>query len=314
MFNQAKENPADQNQTPTSPRSVVHKYDGTRRLSRQTHYWYKRKADIWISPTDPDATPLRPDLESRAKLSYHDHYVVDGGKARIILAALVTPASVMDNTPMLDLAPWTRFRWQLNPTIAVADAKYGTIINIVGLEQDHVRAYIPTSDFSERTDFYPTELFQYDTAHNLFVCPQGQELLLYKRSYTENEFVYRADRHICNACPVKTACTNSKSGRHLRRSFFQEDLDRAQSYRVTEAYKKAMRKRQVWVELLFGEGKEWHRLREFRLRGLIKVNIERLITAAGQNIKRLLSRKTWKSMPDPAGVIALPALFSISSC
>jgi hypothetical protein len=25
-------------------------------------------------------------------LGYHDHYVVDGGKRRIILAALVTPA------------------------------------------------------------------------------------------------------------------------------------------------------------------------------------------------------------------------------
>ena len=37
-------------------------------------------------------------------------YVVDGGKARIILAALVTPASIMDNPPMLDLARWVRFR------------------------------------------------------------------------------------------------------------------------------------------------------------------------------------------------------------
>jgi hypothetical protein len=31
----------------------------------------------------------------RVKLGYHDHYVVDGGKARIILAALVTPADVI---------------------------------------------------------------------------------------------------------------------------------------------------------------------------------------------------------------------------
>jgi len=29
-------------------------------------------------------------------LGYHDHYVVDGGKQRIILAALVTPADVME--------------------------------------------------------------------------------------------------------------------------------------------------------------------------------------------------------------------------
>src|SRR5690242_21880535 len=34
---------------------------------------------------------------------YHTHYVVDGGgRARIIVAALVTPSEVMDNQPMLD--------------------------------------------------------------------------------------------------------------------------------------------------------------------------------------------------------------------
>jgi hypothetical protein len=38
---------------------------------------------------------------------------VDGGKARIIVAALVTPAEVMDNQPMLDLLWHTRFRWKL---------------------------------------------------------------------------------------------------------------------------------------------------------------------------------------------------------
>lgn len=36
-------------------------------------------------------------------LGYHTHYVVDGGKRRIILAVLVTPGEVMDNQPMLDL-------------------------------------------------------------------------------------------------------------------------------------------------------------------------------------------------------------------
>ena len=48
------------------------------------------------------------------------------------------------------------------------------------------------------------------------------------------------------------------------------------------------RKRSVWVEPLFGEAKEFHRLRRFRLRRLLKVNIEGVMTAAGQNLKRLI--------------------------
>jgi len=49
-----------------------------------------------------------------------------------------------------------------------------------------------------------------------------------------------------------------------------------------------MRKRGYWVEPLFGEAKEIHRLRRFCLRGLLKVNIEGVMIAAGQNLKRLI--------------------------
>jgi hypothetical protein len=44
----------------------------------------------------------------------------------------------------------------------------------------------------------------------------------------------------------------------------------------------------VWIEPLFGEAKEFHGLRRFRLRRLRKVNIEGVMVAAGQNLKRLL--------------------------
>jgi hypothetical protein len=103
--------------------------------------------------------------------------------------------------------------------------------------------------------------------------------------------VYRANPKICNACPVKIACTSSKSGRHIFRSVFQNYLHKAEAHRQTEAYQKAVRKRSVWVEPLFGEAKEFHRLRRFRLRRLLKVNIEGVMVAAGQNLKRLLKQK-----------------------
>ena len=68
----------------------------------------------------------------------------------------------------------------------------------------------------------------------------------------------------------------SLSGRYIFRSFFQDELDQAEAYQQTEAYQKAIRKRSVWVEPLFGEAKQFHRLGRFRLRGLEKVNIEGL--------------------------------------
>jgi hypothetical protein len=50
---------------------------------------YHRMADLRVSTTDPDAT-LMPTKDG-TDMGYRTHYVVDGGKARIIVAALVTP-------------------------------------------------------------------------------------------------------------------------------------------------------------------------------------------------------------------------------
>ncbi len=303
---------SEETQQPAIATRFVNKYDGTRRVGRRSKT-YQRVTDTKISPTDPDASPMQRFNGDRAKLGYHTHYVVDGGKYRIVLAALTTPSSIMDNTPMLDLARWARFRWQLEPAIAVGDAKYGTVENIVGLEQDGLCAYMPVPDHSKRTGFYPPECFDYVAENDCFICPQGHKLPLWSRRASEQIYVYRADAKICDACPVKSECTDSKSGRHLRRSFDQEYLDRATHYRETEDYRKAMRKRQVWVEPMFGEVKQWHQGRRFRLRRLRKVNIEGLLRAAGQNIKRLLKQKTRKYTPDPPCTMAISANFIVFS-
>jgi Transposase DDE domain len=73
------------------------------------------------------------------------------------------------------------------------------------------------------------------------------------------------------------------------RSFDEELLERVRSYRGSAPYEKALRKRRVWVEPMFGEAKEWHGMRRFRLRRLWRVNAEAMVIAAGQNIKRLLT-------------------------
>ena len=269
---------------------LVDKYNGER-LTGLHKPSYKRITDAKISLTDPDAAPMRAQGGGSAVLGYRDHYVVDGGKARIILSALVTPASVMDNTPMLDLVDWVCSRWHLTPKIAAGDAKYGTVPNIVGLEERGIKAYLPIPDLSNRTGYYPPEAFAYDAEHDQYICPQNNKLPLTVRRMSEEKLLYRAKAKVCNACPVKEKCTGSKSGRHIFRSFHQDHIDKAKAYHQTEAYQKAMRKRGVWVEPLFGEAKEFHRLRRFRLRGLKKVNIEGMMIAAGQNLKRIIKHR-----------------------
>ena len=142
-----------------------------RRLApgRPSHRGYRRTSDFWVSTTDPDATPMW--TAGKARLGYHDHYVVDGGKRRIILAALVTPADVMENQPMLDLLWRVRFRRKVHPRQATGDTTYGTVENIVALEDAGIRAYVPLPDMNHRRPFYGQDEFVYDAVQRRVPVP-----------------------------------------------------------------------------------------------------------------------------------------------
>jgi hypothetical protein len=80
------------------------------------------------TPAWPDTSEALPGWATRV------HYLVDCGKGRVILTALVTKADVKDNQPILDL-PWhTTFRWKLRPHHVTGDSVYGTIPNVKALE------------------------------------------------------------------------------------------------------------------------------------------------------------------------------------
>ena len=270
---------------------------------RGLYHYYQRKADFRISTTDPDATPMG--LKSGGiHLGYHVHYVVDGGKQRTILAALVTPAEVMDNQPMLDLLWHVRFRWHLQPRQVTGDTKYGTLENIKAIEDAGIRAYSPLPDWEHQTPYFGPSKFTYDAVHDHYLCPQGQPLHPFRREYTAQKVEYRADAATCNSCPLKAECTPSNQGRQVHRSFHANYLERVKGYHQTPAYQKAMNKRKVWVEPLFGEAKDWHGMRRFRLRRLWRVNCEALVIAAGQNLKRLLKKRGWGRRPFPTEALS----------
>lgn len=293
---------------PSAFRRLMEVYRHARRSPlRQKKSSYIRIADWAASDTDPDAKPMRaPGV--KAKLGYHSQYVVDGGRSRIIMATLVTAATVMENSPMLDLARWVRFRWHLRPKQATGDTTYATLENIKGLEDDGIKAYVPLPSWSRRKGRYGQEQFTYLPERDVYICPQGQELKRATANYTENVYVYQARDQVCNACPVRSSCTDSVKGRIIQRPFDQEYVERVRRYHETAACRSAISKRKVWVEPLFAEAKTLHGLRRFRLRGIEKVNMEGLMTATGQNIKRLLRHQGTAS---PLQSLALLAALSV---
>ncbi len=277
---------------------------GKQQREVQNHHARKRLADYVVSTTDPDATFMhRPGSSTR--LGYQTHYVVDGGKARIILQALAAPAEVMEGQPMRDLVWHTCFHWHLRPRQVTADTAYAGIEHIIALEDAGIHAYVPLPGPDKRRIGFSQQDFRYDPLSDTYTCPQGTILKRRQRKQQDRSIHYQAPAAACNQCPCKARCTPSKVGRTVQRSLDEEYLDRVRGYHTTAAYKKAMHKRGVWVEPLFAEAKSWHGLRRFRLRGLLKVNGEALLTAGGQNLKRLLSRAGWGRRPYPGGALGL---------
>jgi Transposase DDE domain len=132
---------------------------------------YRRLSAERVSRTDPDATLMRTAGGGRAVLGYQTHYVVDGGRARIILHALTTPGDVRESQPLLDLLRRVR------PNTAVGDSKFGTVENIVAQEDEGIRAYFPLADTEHRKGpYYPLAAFSYDAERDEYRCPQGQPL------------------------------------------------------------------------------------------------------------------------------------------
>ena len=274
----------------------------------QTSGTYRRTADFRVSTTDPDATPM-PQGDGQIHLGYQDHYVVDGGKARIVLLALVAPAEVQENQPALDLLWRARFRWKLRPRQVTGDTKYGTVENIAAIERERIHAYVPLSAVGRRAGRFGEQDFVYDAAADSYRCPGGQTLRFISQCDTTRRRIYAAPASTCTACALRAQCTTSQRGRRVGRTVDEAYRERVRGYHATEPYAKAMRKRQVWVEPLFAEAKVWHGLRRFRLRGLANVNGEALLIAAGQNLKRLLSHWGWGRRPFPNGAagVVLPA-------
>ncbi len=189
---------------------------------------YERVSNRKVSRTDPDATLITmPD--KRTVLGYQTHYMMDGGRARIILHALTMPGDVMENQPFLDQLRRVCFRWRLHPDRVIADTKYSTIENIKTLDAMGITAYMPLRDWEHKTEYFGASHFTYDSDQ------------------------------------------------------------------------KALRKRRVWVELLFAEANQWHGLDRFRLRGLWRVNTQTLPIAAGQNLKRYLAARGWGQRHGPMG-------------
>ncbi len=133
--------------------------------------------------------------------------------------------------------------------------------------------------------------FRYDAERDSYFCPAGVELRIeshYRKEGTVH-FRYRARFCDCSDCSNRPQCCTSKNrGRSVIRSVDSAAVNNFKTKMEIEETKAIYRKRaqiaefpNAWIKAKFG-------LRQFRLRGLIKVGIESLWACLTYNFMRYM--------------------------
>ncbi len=241
----------------------------------------------YVSKTDPDVSVVsRPSIGKG--LFYKQHFTVDS--SRVITAVRVTPAAVEDYTQVVELLN----RQPIVPKRFCADSHYGVPEVYGELKRREILPTIPRrSSYTQKPwpGHLPVSAFRYDPERDAYLCPQNKPLRRAAFEAKWQRYHYRPRHSDCQGCPIRRACATEKSVRTIIRAKEEEALAWAMDLLKSPESGEIMAERSVYAEGVVGEAKVLHGLRRAICRGLDKVTIQALLTAAVQNLKRLVQSK-----------------------
>jgi transposase len=246
------------------------------------------------SQTDPDARLGRKSFKATTELYHAATYVMDN-KSRIIVGADAgTPDTRSDCDRALEQLRRIQWTYGLEPESLGADKGYAAGEFIHGIIREGIDPHIPIVNHRRHNGIgiYTIKDFTYDGAKDIFICPEGKDLKYWGYHRHSRQQVYRARTRDCAVCRRKAECTRDRA-RSLSYHIHEDSIEKARALNKTVAYRISQRMRKR-IEELFGEAKEFMGLRRAKFRRRPFVREQVLMTAAAQNIKRmvkLLSRK-----------------------
>ena len=128
--------------------------------------------------------------------------------------------------------------------------------------------------------FSPATPLPSTATNNAYICPGGKQLP-FTHDRGNGVLIYRASRHDCAACALKTQCTKGPS-RVLSVNAHEDVRQHVAALAGTEAFQKSARERRK-VEMLFAHLKRILNFRRLRLRGMTGARDECTL-AAGRKI------------------------------
>jgi transposase len=272
----------------------------------------KAEDKVRASTTDPEARIMKqPDGGFAAGYNVQVSADADNG---IIVGMDVTQA-VNDCNQLVPAMEEIQKNVGSLPQQVVADGGFTNRQSILDMDEKGVDFIGSITDTSAQSKarlqsrgidpaFYP-EKFKYDSASNTYTCPANKALTYKGKANMVGVFEhhYAAKAGDCAKCPNKTKCCPAFpiKGRGIARRENTPQVEAFISKMRTPEAKEVYRKRGSIAEFPYAWIKEKIRLRQFRLRGLLKVKMECLWACLTYNIQQWI-RLRWRNPEIQPGV------------
>ncbi len=265
--------------------------------------------DRYRSTTDPDAAIVN---RGGSRLRYKVHRAVDPA-AEVITATEVTRGDVDDSHRFNSMLESHRNNTGTAVKTVVADSKYGTVENFLACKDRGIRPHMPDLKRSQekggkRHGIFSNSEFTFDLESNTYICPAGKRLRLKSRRLKKQSMDYSARAVDCNACALRSQCTRNKTGRTIKRYFRQDEIEVMRAMGQTKKAKQDLKTRQHLMERSFALAVPLG-FKKARWRRLWRVQIQEYLTAAIQNIKRMIPH-----LKKPVEGAALKAAVGMKAC
>lgn len=278
---------------------------------RQTKKGAEAAASARVSHTDPEARMMK-QADGGYAPSYNVQLSTEAAH-KIIVGADVSQSG-NDWGQLLPAVEQVEQNLGSKPGQMVVDGGFTTRANILGTAAQGIELIGSMREMDPGNagqlegrgvakEFYP-QAFAYDAQADTYRCPAGHLLRHVGRTQREDgaEHTYRAEAGVCQACPFAASCCGRRvgKGRSLVRweerpevQAFREKMQRAQAQEIYRQRSEVAEFPNAWIKAKLG-------LRQFRLRGLIRVGLEVLWACLAYNLQQWIRLKAARTLAPTA--------------
>jgi transposase len=232
------------------------------------------------SAGDPDARFQRGKQGKRSELGYEVFFSTDG-KQLFIEDVQVAAEASQGAQLFLD-----KLEQSEQGQIWSVDAEFAQGDILTKAEEKGVSLNTPPRQVTSHGKFSKTE-FRYDTESDTYTCPAGYLLSHRGTNRKLGERHYRPEVGTCEACPLREACTTSKTGRTVTRNRHEAEWERQRDHARTPEAVMGKVLRGIIAEGKFAEALR-HGLKRMRYVGKEMARMQSTLVAFILNVKRFL--------------------------